>query len=150
MTIGFTKNNASKHTISVLKNGQQFDEVVLDTKTYFLHDLTHYCVEVELELTQGFWGLINQGYKMEQLGGKTNELTEELRKIEHVVGATQSVYAGYMLPEIFMENMKVIDYTLPPAFLEKAIHRIQSVMNAWNYLPVGKTLELEFNIKSSD
>ncbi|MES2762823.1 MAG: hypothetical protein V4677_11480 [Bacteroidota bacterium] len=136
----------STHTIVVFKNGKKFDEVTLDTKTYFLHDLAHYCVEMELRLTQGFWGMIDQGYKMEQLSGKTNEFTEELRRIEHIVGATQSVYIGYMSPEMFDENLKVIHYKVPQDYLEQVIERIKSLINTWNYLPVGNEMEVEFSI----
>jgi len=144
MKIVFTKNNPSTHTVSVFKDGKKFDEVMLDTKTYFLHDLSHYCVETELRFTEGFWGMIAQGYKMEQLAGKTNELTSELRQIERLVGATQSVYSGYMPLELFYENIKAVNYSVSADVLENVIKEIQAFMNEWNYLAVGQRLELEF------
>jgi hypothetical protein len=146
VNIIFTKNNPATHTITIFKDGEKWDEVTLDTKTYFLHDLVHYCVESELRLKQGFWGMIDQGYKMDQLSGKTNELTDELRRIEHIVGATQSVYSGYMSAEMFHENLKVIQYSVSEGFLEKVMEKVKSVTDKWTYLPVGDSLKLEFAI----
>ncbi|MES2516111.1 MAG: hypothetical protein V4580_18295 [Bacteroidota bacterium] len=146
MNIIFTKNNPATHTITIFKDGEKWDEVTLDTKTYFLHDLTHYCVELELNLKGGFWGMIAQGHKMAQLSGKTNELTDELRRIEHIVGATQSVYLGYMPIEMFYENLKLVSYSVPAGFIENMSQQIQAVMNDWNYLPVGDSIKFDFAI----
>ena len=147
MEIVLKKINPSNHTLSISKKGKIFEQVSLDTKTYFLHDITHYCVEKELKLKDGFWGMIDQGYKMEQLSGKNNELTDELRRVEQIVGPTQSVFSGYMSVEMFRENMQLINFTSAnPHFIENVIEKIEVIMNQWKYLAIGQTLELEFTI----
>jgi hypothetical protein len=145
MKIVFRKLNLSSHSLSVIRNGVVFDEVVLDTRTYFLHDIVHYCVETELKLIGGFWGMIAKGYKMAQLSGKNNGLTEELRRVERIVGPVQSVFSGHLSIEMFEEHMKLIDFVPQNVdFVGNVIAKAKVLVEQWKYLPTGECLELEF------
>ena len=53
-----------------------------------LHDLTHYAVETTLGFRHGFFGLIADGWDVEDTGGKGNRgpLPEEALLVEQIVG----------------------------------------------------------------
>ena len=141
------KINQSEHSLSIIRDGAVDDQVVLHTETYFLHDIVHYCVESELRLTDGFCGMVAQGYKMAELGGKENELTDTLREVEKVVGPVQAVYSGYMSREMFAENLKLaILPNISAEFIDDVLGAIEVIMQKWKYLPIGEPMELEFNL----
>ena len=82
---------------------------------------------------------------MEQLFGKTNQLTEKLRIIECIVGGTQSVYSNHMDETSFWDYIQILDYDLPDNhFLEKVVPQISEFMNKWNHSSIGQTLTLFF------
>jgi hypothetical protein len=144
MKIILRKINQSNHYLTIIKNGEVFDEVQLDTKTYFLHDIVHYCVEKELKRNNGFWGMIAMGHKLAALSGKDNELTAALRQIEKIVGAIQAVYSGHMSLVMFDECMQLVPFLPDAGFVTNVTNNIGTIMNEWKYLPIGKALELEF------
>jgi hypothetical protein len=147
MQVIFKKLNPSSHELRIIKSDKPEETTVLDTETYHLHDVCHFFVEQELKTTEGFWGMLAQGYRIDQLFGKTNELTEKLRIIECIVGGTQSVYSGHMSKEAFWNYMETVDWELNDAqFLEKVVPRIREFMGSWKYLPIGGEMKLAFNV----
>ncbi len=120
----------------------------LDSFTYFLHDIVHFCVETELNIKDGFWGLVSQGYHLHQLCGKENELTLKLRLTEQIVGPVQSVFNGHMPAGLFQETMEQIGFSRDYShFLDEVLFRIEHIINEWKFLPMGEVLELEFNTR---
>jgi len=145
MKIELKKINVSNHELKIVRSDKTSEKTVLDTKTYLLHDICHFYVEKELKTFDGFWGMLAQGYQIEQLFGKTNQLTEKLRIIECIVGGTQSVYSKHMDESGFWNYIKAVDFNLSDnEFLVKVIPRINEFMDQWKYLPVGKTSMLNF------
>ncbi|MBL8219120.1 MAG: hypothetical protein JNL62_07815 [Bryobacterales bacterium] len=55
---------------------------------FALHDLTHYAVETVLGYRRGFFGLVAEGWEMEDTTGKGNRgtLPPEAVEVEHLVG----------------------------------------------------------------
>lgn len=145
MKIVFSKINPSHHEVVVYKNNLEFDMATLHTQTYFLHDITHFCVELELGIQNGFWGMIAQGYKMNDLASKENELGAELRGVEKIVGPVQALYNGHMSKQMFEEHMSHINFKMTePGFPENVVGRIHDIMNEWKYMESGKVLVLNF------
>jgi len=145
MEIDLKKINTSNHELKIIRSDKTSDEAILDTKTYLLHDICHFYVEKALQTFDGFWGMLSQGYQIEQLFGKTNQLTEKLRIIECIVGGTQSVYLKHMDEMGFWNYIKTVDYNLTDnKFLEKVVPQITAFMNQWNYLSIGQTTTLNF------
>lgn len=146
MKISFKKINLSTHQLSVSENDNMMLQASLDSFTYLLHDIVHFCVESELKIKDGFWGLISQGYHPHQLSGKENELTHTLRLTEHIVGPVQSIFNGHMPAGLFQETMEQIGFSCDYShFLEEVLFRIEHIINEWKFLPIGEVLELEFN-----
>src|ERR1700746_2305552 len=56
---------------------------------FALHDLTHFAVESTLGYEQGFFGLIAQGWDIEDTTGKGKHgrLPHEAVEVEHIVGS---------------------------------------------------------------
>lgn len=145
MLISFKKINTSNHKLEITRSDKSIETVILDTKTYMLHDVCHFFVEKELNTYKGFWGMLSRGYKTEDLIGKTNPLTKNLRKIECIVGATQSVYSKKMTPQDFKNYIQTVDEIfLEASFLEKVIPKIDDFMLNWKYLKVTESCHLEF------
>ena len=67
MRIRITKEHGGHRLICKRRNGTFTQSAVGASLPY--HDLAHYVVERELHLEQGFFGLINEGYTIAQLGG---------------------------------------------------------------------------------
>ncbi|MFA6150214.1 MAG: hypothetical protein WC716_02760 [Chitinophagaceae bacterium] len=146
MKISFKKITLSKHQISVSENGDLLLQASLDSFTYFLHDIVHFCVESELNVKDGFWGLVGQGYNLDQISGKENELTLSLRFTEQIVGPVQSIFNGHMPAGLFQETMEQIGFSCDHFhFLDEVLFRIEHIINEWKFLPIGECLELEFN-----
>lgn len=145
MEIDFKKLNISSHELKIVRSDRSSETVVLDTKTYLLHDICHFFVEKELNTVDGFWGMLSQGYQLEQLFGKTNPLTEKLRSIEGIVGGTQSVYSKHMDESAFWDYLDAPGFDISDSnFLDKVIPRIEEFMNHWRFLPIGKSMTLKF------
>lgn len=145
MKIEFKKINASSHELKIIRDDLRSESTVLDTKTYMLHDICHFYVEKSLNTPDGFWGMLSRGYQINQLFGKTNQLTEKLRVIEYIVGGTQSVFSKYMNETEFWSYIQAINYDLSDKnFIENVIPRINEFMEKWNYLPIGQTVTLDY------
>jgi hypothetical protein len=68
MRIRITKEHGRHRLICTRRNGSHTQGGVGPGLPY--HDLAHFVVENELHLTQGFFGLIDEGYSIEELGDK--------------------------------------------------------------------------------
>lgn len=142
MKIVFEKINPAFHTLTIHREDGSSESAQLHSETYFLHDLCHFVVEAALGLKEGFWGMLSDGYAFEQLAGKTNELTGELREIEKIVGATQSRYRGNTTDENLHAIPESNRFEIPADYLDKVLPEIDSIVKRWKYLPVGEKLEL--------
>jgi hypothetical protein len=61
-----------------------------------LHDLTHFAVETQLEFTRGFYGLIADGWDIDDTTGKGNRgpVPAEAIAIEHIVSLLDQERGG--------------------------------------------------------
>jgi len=149
MQIELLKLDRNSHRVTIKNEGSTLDSVVLDTKTYFLHDLCHYCVEQELNYEKGFWGMIALGYKMSELTGKQNVLTEESRFIEKIVGPVQSIVSGHLPLQKFTEHTAYLDSALADALpVEEVVGQVNTLLKQWQGLAYSKSMVLNFEIVS--
>jgi hypothetical protein len=147
MKISFTKINHESHTVHIKRNDGSEASVILDTPTYFFHDICHYVVEKKLNAADGFWGMLNKGYGFEELSGKENQLTAALRHIECIIGPVQSVAQGFMAADFFPTAIAYLE----PAFdatviLQESLLQIEQLQQSWKKLSFGESLLLEFDI----
>jgi len=118
---------------------------VLNSETYQLHDVCHFFVEKALKTAEGFWGMLAKGYGMGQLSGKTNPLTEQLRQVECIVGAVQSVYSGCMTPLDAHDYLQTVGWDVSlDDLLNNVIPQIREFMDKWKFLSIGAEARLDF------
>lgn len=120
--------------------------ITLDTKTFLTHDLCHYVVEKRLEFKNGFWGLLSQGYAFKELFGRENELTEELKFVEKVVGPIQSVYMGYFKKEDLSMLIHHIDIEVNIDKVDACLLELGDLTNKWKNMTLGDTLQLDWDL----
>jgi hypothetical protein len=93
MLIEICKKTQYACEYSITRDDTTQEHFTLETKTYFLHDICHYVVEKQLQFKKGLWGMLSIGHSLQELFGKENPLTPELRFIEQIV----DLYNLYML-----------------------------------------------------
>ena len=119
------------------------------------HDLTHLAVESTLGFRAGFYGLIADGWDIDDTGGKgrRGRLPPEAVLVEHVVGLLDRERVGGAAPlsaEELTAQLATAGVAVPPpgltdARLTAARARIDALHDAWAALPAGGTLELTFD-----
>jgi hypothetical protein len=118
-----------------------------------LHDLTHFAVESELKLRQGFFGLVATGWDLTAFTrpGVAAQLPAEGLVAENLVGTVERLgddlppaeFAAALADSLAAQNL--------PAFRILAadeLARIRSTRRAliaqWHSLPAGETMRLSF------
>jgi hypothetical protein len=121
-----------------------------------LHDLTHYAVETELGFARGFFGLVAEGWNIDETTGKSarGALPNEALEVEYIVSAFSAERAGgaSATAEEFNELAATFASAkgMPSARrlteedLAKVRARFDELGNRWRALPPDSTLELAF------
>lgn len=112
---------------------------------FALHDLTHYAVETALGYRRGFFGLIAEGWDVEDTMGKgaRGPVPGEAGEVERMVGLFDTERASGVLwtPEEF-------NAFAPCALSAAEIQRVRSLRSAlfqkWSAVAAGESLTLEF------
>jgi len=120
-----------------------------------LHDLTHYVVETQLEIQDGFYGLLDQGLDITDFEKKVKITSSSIP----ADGIRAEILVGMLLTELndarpfsdFNEaceeimNRYYLSHTrLPEASLTALRNGRDEVIKKWNNLPVGSTFVLDF------
>ena len=121
------------------------------------HDLTHYAVETTLGLRNAFYGLLAQGWTVEQFTEKNPEtgrypsLPDEAVQAESLVVLFQGAAAGGTPSEQVLETLEAacIANGVPPMpinseQLDVVRDRLRELWQAWDQLLPGEILELDF------
>ena len=159
MKIQFTKRNDGRVVLKCVRDDgsttwqRQDDEYA----AFFpLHDLTHYAVETQLGFTQGFYGLLAEGWNIEETTGKTarGPLPHEALEVEYFVSAFSAERAGGNITSAGEFNQHAIAFATakqrpkPRQLSDEDLARVRSCFEElamrWRALPGGETLELPF------
>jgi len=146
MKIEIKKATAYQCEYRITRNDGSVELISLETKTYLLHDICHYVVEKNLEYSKGFWGMLSKGHSFNELFGKDNPQTTELRFIEQIVGPVQSVYWGHIPKHNFGQFTAHLNFTMRDDILNTCIAEIEAIMEDWKQLPTGHTLTLDWKL----
>jgi hypothetical protein len=142
LTIQAIKLSPFKFKYLVEREDGSGEEIELDTKTYFLHDVCHFVIEKRLCYHKGFWGMLADGFAFSALFGKDNPQTSELRFIEQIVGPIQSVYMGHFDKKNFGEYIAHLKFEVSEPDLEYCLKEVENIMQKWEHLPIGESLTL--------
>jgi hypothetical protein len=121
-----------------------------------LHDLTHFAIETELGLQRAFYGLIAEGWDIEETTGKGTRgaIPPEALAAERLVGFFDLERAGSVewsateLNEQVQGPQVPAAQRLPRAITDDDVARIRSrlaeLLAQWATVPSGHSLELSF------
>ena len=129
---------------TITRKDNSIENITLKTKTYLVHDICHFVVEKQLGYKKGFWGMLSQGHSFNELFGKDNPQTGELRFIEQIVGPVQSLYSGNIPKEDFNQYIQHLDFKLQSDVLEDCLTEIELIITKWEQLIVGHKINLEW------
>jgi hypothetical protein len=122
-----------------------------------LHDLTHYAVETELGFRAGFYGLICDGWDIDDTTGKgaRGRLPPEALIVENIVGLLDVERASKAIAKAadFTEQAERFAFVrrlpaprpLSQEQLTRVRERIRELFQEWFALPEGGTMELRFD-----
>jgi hypothetical protein len=120
------------------------------------HDLRHFALETTLGFGKGFYGLIADGWDIEDTTGKgaRGKLSAASVLVEHAVGLLDRENAGGAPTLTAVEFNTQIDiaHGVDPGRvrfaddqLTKVRNRTQELHEQWTSIPAGSTLELTFS-----
>ena len=122
-----------------------------------VHDLTHYAVESELGFQRGFYGLMAEGWDIEDTGGKgaRGPLPEEAVSVERIVGwldaerasGTEWTSADFneQAAAFAAAGGRAAPRALTEADLARVRGRVRELLARWAALGLGATLQLSFD-----
>jgi hypothetical protein len=121
-----------------------------------LHDLTHYAVETELGFRRGFYGLIAEGWNIDETTGKTarGALPTEALEVEYLVSAFSAERVGGAIAAAADFNQLAAIFAsakgMPPPrqLSDEDRARVRALFDElavnWRALAPDSTLELPF------
>ena len=116
------------------------------TATFFpVHDLTHFAVEATLGYRRGFFGLIAEGWDIEDTTGKgrRGRLPEEAIEVERIVGLLDRERASGEVMDA-AEFAEFAGRRLAEAQLQAVRLRCAELLWQWRALPPGSAIELRW------
>ena len=126
-----------------------------------LHDLTHFAVETVLGARDAFFGLVAQGWEIEDTTGKgaRGALPRDAVVVEHIVGFldVERATGGEWTADDYIAQLTMVGVVPAPqmraAITDVALVRIRDLrrdlFGRWATTPAGEMLELVFDDASS-
>jgi hypothetical protein len=119
---------------------------------FALHDLTHFAVESVLDFRRGFFGLIAEGWEIEDTTGKGSRgpLPDEAKLVEWIVGTLDSERASGEVwsAEEFNRHLPIPSTrVLTDQDLARVRERRAELFAQWHAVKPGETLSLDFPSK---
>jgi hypothetical protein len=114
---------------------------------FALHDLTHYAVETVLGYRDGFFGLLAQGWDMDDIGGKGKRgaLPGNAIEVEKIVGVFDSERGAGVL-----WTTEEFNQFAPRPLTAEEIQQVRATRSRlsqqWFATPTGGRLELQFDL----
>ncbi len=148
MRIRITKEHGGHRLICTRRNGTHTQSPVGPGLPD--HDLAHYVVEQELHLGQGFFGLINEGYSIDQLGETSiiRSLPAEALMAEVLARNLQGLSNGAVAQRDFIASLETelphAPKDLTNAMITRMLGTYVDLLHAWENVPEGAGLELRW------
>lgn len=148
MRIRFKKEHGGHRLICTRRDGSFTQSAVGPSLPE--HDLAHFVVESELRLDQGFFGLINEGYSIQQLGDPAviPTLPTGSMEAEVLTRTLQGLSNGAVAQSDFAASVEAELYRVPKGLTDAVIsHMLQTyvtLLNSWENVAEGAALELRW------
>jgi hypothetical protein len=159
LILKIARTSPTHHILSYTREDGSGEEVEIETKSFLIHDFTHFCVESESHLTKGFFGLLNEGYSYAELSGRSGEVLDLkiAADVEQAVSVLHGVLRGRATTQDAMDGLhrmytayeKPFPTWVNPEFLNRVVERYKKLIGEWNSLAFGESLTLEFGDQST-
>jgi hypothetical protein len=118
---------------------------------FALHDLTHFAVETTLGYRRGFFGLIAEGWEIEDTTGKgaRGPLPKEAVEVESTVGLLDAERGGGQIWTVEEFNEFAAMRAARPLTADEIVRvkkKRSELFQQWSAVAPGATLELPFEI----
>jgi hypothetical protein len=149
------KKGATKNTLLCQRKDGSSSWTQID-RFFIMHDLAHFCVESELGIKDGFYGLISKGVDISDFQNKEKirafELPEESILAELIVGLILTERSDNNPVPDFNKTLKVmatikgidINQEISDEHLENIRRNLDGLIYQWTVLPSGQELTLSF------
>jgi hypothetical protein len=155
MRIVFRKVSHERHSLAIVRDDGQREEVECETRSMLVHDLLHLAVENEAKLNAGFWGNLAKGKTLADMNDRTGVAmaaeAPELMVIERLVGALSGAVKGRSAAEMVaaLESYaNALGTALPEWLTEELVLAVQvhmrHLMGRWKATPFGGEMEIEW------
>jgi hypothetical protein len=139
--VAFTKLSDQRHAVRVERADGSSAVVELDSRSFLLHDLAHFAVELELGLSEGVWGSVARGGSLSgsDLDGADMVLAEMTSGPMQTMMRTNAAVA-----EIHQVLARVAPELSSMDLAERLHARFRSLTGHWAATPYGREMELEW------
>ena len=141
MKVAFVKLSDQRHTVRVERNDGTNDSVELDSRSFLRHDLSHFAVELELELAAGVWGSVAGGGSISGSGldGADMDLAESIS------GPMQTMMRTGADAEEIRDVLARVAPEMGSLELAQRLHaRLRSLSGRWAATPYRGEMTLEW------
>lgn len=154
LALDFTKLSDDRHRFEYRRDDGTGEAMELESRSFLVHDLTHYAVETEADLRGSFYGILDKigGYQELSVAGGA-ALGGEIAVTERIVGALQGALKdgdvdAQAFAERVAEYLELFDEKAPrwftPAYVEAVCKRMRALLGRWKGTRFGETMELAF------
>ena len=145
MQVSFTKLSAQEHRFVVIRDDGAREALVLESRSYLIHDWVHFAVEAELPIADGFYGQLAGGKPLARFNDRSQPLAGQggLALAEALVGPMQSLYHGRLTPEAYLDLARPrLPERVNAGFVERVRERLRRVGGLWRTTRYGRDMVL--------
>lgn len=147
MDILFTKISDQEHALTVRRQDGSTDSVVLNSRSFLRHDLSHLAVELELPLSRGFWGSVANGAA---LGADQFKGGSDLALAEALAGPVQTLLRTKADAEQFLSVLNRVCPTVASWDVAARIReRGRRLQGHWQATPYGDDMLIRWRVQST-
>jgi len=137
----FVKLSDRRHVVRVERSDGSSESVELDSRSFLRHDLAHFAVELELELSGGVWGSVACGGSLSGTGLDGADMSIA----ETVSGPMQTMMrTGADAAAIESVLTRVAPQIAVPGVGERMHARLRALAGHWAATPYGGEMVLEW------
>lgn len=157
MEMRITKNSDKPHLI--LYTGNNGTATWMHTDDFFVrHDLSHYAIEKTAGYTTAFMGMLNNGMGIRDFEDRQKRLSMTITKEAWYAANMANLFLIEIAQGNFDDFNKVaaeafanmgLGFPFPaisPALVNATRDYLRQLLNAWQQLPAGKTMVLNFDL----
>lgn len=151
MRIELTRLSNRTHRFAIERIDGTQAQVELETRSLLVHDLTHFAVEAQAQITGGFYGLLAAGMPLARLNDRENPPPDHmLMAVERVVGPMQILAQGRGTPQMLITmGLRLGDRPVDATFIAAVQARMRRLLGQWKATPFHASMCLEWTTPSS-